>query len=363
MIFFSSNSKRIKHVIVFGISSAAAFYFFYGVSSYFVLGVPLKDIPLSIFWIGQKHTDFGEYPLGILYLALSIIFVPGLRSPSIGNQEIIEMGNIFGILNTLLYLFLFYSVFVYIKTFRESLRNREALVYGALLWFLVPLVLQIQREPRALDNLFYILFPLWILLLLGWQTYLRPMSIQRKKLARILLLGILFICAGHNFVFGIYPNSKDSGHEMYSFYQLIAGHMKSDDRIVLVSKSGNYELYEIDHLLRFKRGFAHSTILLDGSDDRAFLQRDRNRYDSFRTNLLALENSGTLYMFIIPGVDLELSGDLKELVAYLKEDLLDSRSGHAPYLRDLVEYIAARSERYELLDNKNLDCTLITLVP
>lgn len=363
MVFFSSNSKRIKHVIVFGISSAAAFYFFYGVSSYCVLNVPLKDIPLSIFWMGPKHTNFGEYPLGILYLVLNIIFVPGLKSPSIGNREVIEIGNIFGILNTIFYLFLCYSVFVCIRIFRESLRNNKALVYGALLWFMVPLVLQIHREPRALDNLFYILFPVWILLLLGWQTYLRPMSIQVKKLVRILLMSILFIYAGHNFVFGIYPNSRDSGYEMYNFYQLITSHIKSDDEIVLVSKSGNYELYEIDHMLRFESGFGNSAILLDGSEDRAFLHRDRNRYDYFRSKLLALKDPGSLYMLIIPGADLELSGNVKKLVAYLKERLFDSHSGHAPYAIGIIEDIAGRSERYEILDNGGLDCTLIKLVP
>ena len=363
MIFFSSNSKRIKHVLVFGLSSIVAFYSFYGILLYMTLDVPIKDIPLSIFWLGPNHTNVNEYPLGILYLALSIIFIPGLKSPSLGNSEIIEIQNIFGPSNTIFYLFLIYSVYVGIKTFRENFSSRRALVCGAVLWFVVPLALQIQREPRALDNLFYILFPAWVLLLLGWKIYLSRMSIQIKKLLRIFLISILFIYAGHNFVFGIYPNSKDSGHEMYNFYQLITNYMTSDDEIVLVSKSGNYELYEIDHMLKFKSGFGKSAILLDGFEHRAFLYKDGDRYDYFRSKLLSLKNSGSLYMFIIPGIDLALSGDVKKLVAFLREEVFNSHSGHAPYAIDVIEDIANRSKRLEILNNNGLDCTLIKLVP
>ncbi len=360
MIYFFSDSKKIVNVILFCLSSVGVFYLFYGISTSTLLGTPLKDILLSIFSLGPKNPFAPEFPLGFLYMMKAIIFIPGIITPSMGNPEVIKLWYIFNPLCIIFYLFLFYSLligFVYCKT---CFKEHKEIMLGLLLWFLVPFSMQFYRDPSAIDNLYYLLFPIWLFLLIVWKTLNYQWGDQTKNITRIFLMIVFIFFFYQNFAYGIFPNSQNQGYELSNYYNLINNTITHKDDVILISRSGNLELYELDYLLRYKSGLQKSTILLNGYDHTPIIKK--SYFDQFRVKISTIRVSGSLYMLILPGIDLPSSGDIKMLSDCLKKEIFSTDFIYARYSIEIIESLKKIYTGYIHLENRGLECNFIKMV-
>ena len=200
---------------------------------------------------------------------------------------------------------------------------------------------------------------------IAWQNFSDESTTVKLKITKISLIVILLFYTFHNFVFGILPNSKDSGYELIDYYYYIKNNTATEDRLILIGNLGNFELCEIDYLLKYKSALNIPVILLDGYRHRSFHKDDVIRYENYKT-LMKNTTNGNLYVFIIPKLssflDFKQTGDIEKLRDIMKEFFFSTKSIHAKYSLEIIKEISDIYDTYVVVENKNLDCTLLRLV-
>jgi hypothetical protein len=359
--FFSKYQPKLKSSI-FTITTLSFFFIFYRFMVVNTLGYDASQIVPSLLYRAPGNPEFiKESPIAIIYLLLTIVFIPGLSTPSIGNPEIINLSSIFTPVSTVILLFFMGTLILYFRQKKKLLKKEKVLIYAGLTWFFILFVIQAAREPRSLDNLFHILPSIWLFAFITWNNVFNHS--KRKFFIKLSLLLLLSIYVVHNFS-GIYLNSKKESSEMYEYYRYIKKVSSPKDKLILMSDSGNYELYQIYYLLKNENNLKYDPIILDGFPYRAYLEKDKFRYNKYNERL---ENfsQGNILIFIAPKPkilsEIKTSGKTKMLTSFLTGIFKDSNPRSKKYKIEIIEKVISNSNKYTIMKEGNLNCYLIKL--
>jgi hypothetical protein len=357
--FFSKYQPKLKSSI-FTITTLSFFFIFYGFMMLNTLGYDASQIVPSLLYRAPGNPEFiKEFPIAIIYLLLTIVFIPGLKTPSIGNPEIIDFSSIFTPVPTLILLFFMGMLILYFRQKKKLLKKEKVLIYAGLTWFFILFVIQAAREPRSLDNLFHILPSIWLFAFITWNNVLNYS--KRKFFIKLSLFLLLSIYVVHNFS-GIYLNSKKESSEMYEYYRYIKKVSSPKDRIILISNSGNYELYQIYYLLKNKNNLEHDPMILDGFPYRAYSEKDKFRYNRYKKKLEDF-SEGSFLIFIAPRSKnlSRLKREPEVLASFLINTLNNSSPQSKQYKIEIIGKITNNLDKYIVMEDENLNCYLIKL--
>lgn len=359
---YSAQSKKLN-LMLFSIISVVFFYIFYGFAALSLLRISIREVIPSILWRVPNITDFlKESFLGPLYLLLALIYIPGLRASTVTGLEMIKLNAIFSPVNILFIGFLSISILIGIKSLKEFGPKEKGLAYAAILWFIILLCIQSYREPRALDNLFYILPPIWFMLFLVWRRFISRLKAKSMNIAIFSLIILCSTFASHNFIFGIYPKSKDTGHEMFEYSCYLKSLVMPNDDMILISSLGSYEIYDMYYIFKYKSTLRKSPILLDAYRYRPFVEADKKRYNEYAS--IIEKNKGDIYLLVMPELHFIKSetNKMAKLNNILKGIFDNSDTPHADYSVEVIEEVFKGRDKYITLDDKGLYCTLVKLI-
>ncbi|THB72670.1 MAG: hypothetical protein D6B25_16350 [Desulfobulbaceae bacterium] len=303
--FILYRFMRRSHVPLIHLGSFLCFVILSYLSLYICGALLFLDIPLwemvgSILWRGENYTNLlTDSPVGLLYLLQTILHIDGLRNPSIGVQESIDLSYLLYPQFLLFFCFLIYLLSHAKKLISSANREMRDLFVFSVLWWLILVLVQILREPRALDNWSYSLIPFILCLFLLWSCSEEGnRNFLVKRVVLVLVIGSVGL---HNFITGIYPNSRFDGYEVSAqqhYLQTQLADVEKEDTLLFISDFGNYDIYALYFIAKANHQ-SKQVILLDGSYHHAFNPRSEPAVLQENLNQIR-EGIGRVHVVVFP---------------------------------------------------------------
>jgi len=362
LFYFSCCSRRKQKVVIFISVATITYISLYYISCIYLLDMPIRKILSSLVLspMPKDNLTISHLLIGFIYLNLAITFIEGVRTPSIGTTEILQIDNIITGTSLLVIIFIFCIMYLGSRLWNNIELKQRKIIIGCIVYFILPFGMQLIREPRALDNIYYVILPIWIIIYSIWITYIQCLDKKAVNIARLVLLTILALLVSNNFINGILQNSKLHAYEMYPLYQKLNNYIASDDIVILVSNSGNYEMYEIEYLLRNTGKLKRFPIILDGQKHRTFMIKDNERYELYRQYILK-NNISKAYIVLMPQISLEVKGTIKKMLNKINQNLLSENTINSKKAIEVLNCLNVISNSYEVLDEKSGEYNIIEI--